>query len=97
MAVEALAIERLDRLRSLPRQQLLALAPISEDETGIEGNKTKVTTYHDILDDGRHLIAVQVIVAKWMGLSSTVCARGFVLTADDQRIDAEESMLWSFL
>jgi hypothetical protein len=95
--VEALVIERLERLRHLPRQQLLELPPVSEDETSVEGSKIKVTTYQDTLEDGRYLIVVQGIVAKWLGLSSTVCARGFVLTMDDQRINAEESMLWSFL
>lgn len=95
-AVETLAIETIERLRGLPRQDLINLPKVDERVINEVGRKSKVTTYHEELGDGLHLIAVQVIRERWFGLSATVCARGFVLTASDERVDADESLLWQF-
>lgn len=94
--MEALAINAVEKLRGLPRGVLLELPGVDERTSDEGGKKSKVTTYHEELSDGRHLIAVQVITERWFGFSSTVYARGFVLTANDERLDAEESLLWQF-
>lgn len=93
---DILATEVINRLKLLPRSELVALPSVWAEVLAHSRLAPKITTYHELMSDGRHLVVAQAIVPKWWGISSDSSVKGFTLSADDRRIDADEQLLWSF-
>jgi hypothetical protein len=67
--LDAMLAEPLDRLRSLPEYV--------EEEVVLDEKKTKVTTYHETLEGGKHRLIIQAIRERWGGIAAKVIAGGY--------------------
>jgi hypothetical protein len=82
--LNAMLAEPLDRLRSLPG--------CVEEEVVLDEKKTKVTTYHETLEGGKHRLIIQAIRERWGGIAAKVIAGGYEFSdaASPRKLRADE-------
>ncbi len=83
---------RLERLKELSFEELSTLPEILEDLDG----EVKVTTYRDLLPDGRLRIVVQGYLHRILGIGS-ITAEGFIVGSDGVHASVPEEMIWDFM
>ena len=83
---------RLERLKELSFEELSALPEILEELDG----EVKVTTYRDLLPDGRLRIVVQGYLHRILGIGS-ITAEGFIVGSDGVHTSVSEEMIWDFM
>ena len=90
---------QLESLRPLPFAELMALPASTTEMSKIRGRKVDVTTYRDVLADGRLRIVVQVFVrGPWFGLGFRwVTAQGFVVGHDGSVAAIPYGELYEFI
>jgi hypothetical protein len=79
MNLRSMVAERLNQLRRLSGPTLKLLPP---DSTGMPTPDISLTQYSKPLPNGEHAVVVQVSQKKWLGLSKTREADGFIVAAD---------------
>lgn len=94
--MQAIVREKIDRLKQLNDDVLRALPEYSEDIAEIDGKKTIVGTYHEVIADGAHKIVVQAVQHRWLGITSRIKVDGFVIDADGIRRSVSEEELWDY-
>lgn len=83
---------RLEAILVLPPDTLHSIPKCVEEEVVFDGKKTKVTTYHETLEDGKHRVIIQTIQARWGGMTAKVIASGYELsdTGIPRKLRADE-------
>jgi hypothetical protein len=80
----AVVRDKLKQLESLSYSEVESLPRVLTEEITIEGKRATVSIWHDALDQGAHLIAVQAYTPWLLGIGRMV-AEGFVINADSTR------------
>jgi hypothetical protein len=86
----------LSSLQAQPYEVLLRLPAVSPEEIEDAEKKAVLTTYRDILPDGRLLVVVQLMVSGILG-SARIWARGFSIGDGQSPVHASEEQLFDFL
>lgn len=99
---------RIERLRSLPPEQLLTLAEEDSEERRIRNRTVRFTTYRTSVGEDGTLVVVQAFFstlfrANYIPLgrgagvfSGRITVDGLLLTADGHIVQASDELLWSF-
>jgi hypothetical protein len=85
----------LDGLLGQPYDVLLTLPPANEVVIPDVSKKASLTTYRDILPDGRLQVVVQLVVRGMLG-SARIWARGFSLRSGEAPVRATDAQLYEF-
>ena len=72
--------QRLNAMLAEPLDRLCSLPGCLEEEVVLDEKKTKVTTYHETLEGGKHRFIIQVIRERWGGIAAKVIAGGYELS-----------------
>jgi hypothetical protein len=99
---------RIEHLRSLPPNQLEALADEDTEERAIRNRIVRFTTYRTSVGQGETLVVVQAFVrtllrANYIPLgfgagvfSGRIVVRGLILTPNGRVAEAPDDLLWAF-
>jgi hypothetical protein len=77
---EALVQQRLKALLACPLEALLGLPECVEEELMLDGQKVKLTTFHETLEGSKHRLIVQAVRRRWGGITAKVIAGGYELS-----------------
>ena len=96
---DAQMARRLESLRLLPFAELIALPAFTTATSKIRDRRVDVTTYRDVLPDGKLRIVVQVFVqGLWFGLGFRwVTAQGFVVGHEGSVTAIPQDELYEFI
>ena len=87
--------ERVNKLRSLDHAGVQSL-PSLVREVLLEG-KIRIAQYHDVLSSGEHMVVVQALRDRLLGLSTAIEIDGFVVSNDGSRRALSDEETWPFL
>lgn len=87
-----------ERLRSLQQLDLGAIKalPAQTKETAPSLGKVEIVQYHDTGKAGEHMVIVQALRQRWLGLSTAIEVDGFVVAPDGTRRPLSEQEKWAF-
>lgn len=94
--MKTLLDERLASLLGLSPADLISLPRCATETVFNDGKDIKVTTYHEMIDEGRQRVVVQGIRQRWGGLTATVQAAGFEIAPDGVRRMMTQEELYDF-
>jgi hypothetical protein len=95
-ALEAIIEERIESLRGRAFTDLVSLPECTTEIVNVDDKDVKVTTFHEILEDGKHRIVVQGIRERWAGITAKVLAMGFEFVKDGVRRTLTPEDLYDF-
>ncbi len=78
-----------------PYETLAALPPVSAKEIAGSARPATLTTYRDVLSEGRLRVVVQLVVKGILG-SARIWAKGFFLVPAGQPVEATHEELYEF-
>jgi hypothetical protein len=93
--LQQLAAQRLERLRGLSVADLRGLSEFREEVERIGKRKFRLTTYRDVLPDGRLRIMIQVYLHRFLGMGR-MTADGFIVASDGTQSSVPQEMVWEF-
>lgn len=80
----AVVRERLTFLNSLSYDEVAALPKVTMEKIVVDGNRLEVSVWHETLEMGAHLVAVQAYGYWFLGIGR-MAAEGFVLSPRNER------------
>jgi hypothetical protein len=88
-----------DRVRALEQLGLAAIKtlPAQKKEAVPSLGKVEIIQYHDVGKTGEHIVVVQGLRQRWLGLSTAIEVDGFVVAPDDTRRPLAEEEKWPFI
>jgi hypothetical protein len=96
MAMREVVEDRLKVLGQLDFDAIKAL-PAQKRETAPSLGKVEVIQYHDVANTGEHLVVVQALRSRWLGLSTAIEVDGFVMAPDGTKRPLVEQEKWPFM
>ena len=87
-----------DRIKVLQQLDVHAIKalPAQREETSLSLGKVRVIQYHDVDKTGEHMVVVQALRPRWLGLFTAIEVDGFVMTADGAKRPLAEQEKWPF-
>jgi hypothetical protein len=82
-------------LLAQPYEKLVALPEVQSTEITGQPKDAKLSTYRDVLADGRVQVVVQLFVRGWLG-SARIWAKGFFLRRGEAPVNATDDQLYAF-
>jgi hypothetical protein len=88
-----------DRVRALEQLGFAAIKtlPAQKKETVPSLGKVEIIQYHDVGKTGEHIVVVQGLRQRWLGLSTAIEVDGFVVAPDGTRRPLAEQEKWPFI
>jgi hypothetical protein len=94
-AMRGLVADRVKALQQLDFDAIKAL-PAQKKETAPSLGTVEVIQYHEVGKTGEHLVVVQALRQRWLGLSTAIEVDGFVMAPDGTRRPLAEQERWPF-
>jgi hypothetical protein len=95
VAMSEVVADRVKALQQLDFDAIRAL-PAQKKETAPSLGKVEVIQYHDVVNAGDHLVVVQALRPRWLGLFTAIEVGGFVMAPDGTRRPLAEQEKWPF-
>jgi hypothetical protein len=95
VVMRGLVADRVKTLRQLDFDAIKALPP-QKKETALSLGKVEVIQYHDVVKTGEHLVVVQALRPRWLGLFTAIEVDGFVMAPDGTSRPLAEQERWPF-
>ncbi len=93
MEFRQLVTDLIERSKKIPAEELRAWPAIQE----VTVSEVQITKFHDCIEEGRHLFAIQALNHRLQGMKTDIEVQGFVLNHDGIIETASEELLWQFM
>lgn len=95
-AMREVVAERLRSLQQLDLGAVKALPAQTKETAPSSLGKVEIVQYHDTGKTGEHMVVVQALRRRWLGLSTAIEVDGFVVAPDGSRRPLTEQEKWAF-
>ncbi len=95
VAMRGVVADRVKALQQLDFDTIKRL-PAQKKETAPSLGKVEITQYHDVVNAGEHLVVVQALRPRWLGLFTAIEVDGFVMAPDGTKRPLAEREKWPF-
>jgi hypothetical protein len=91
--MRAVVVERVNVLQLLSFEAIKALPAQRKERLGT----IQITQYHDVLGTGEHVVVVQALQQRWLGIFTAIELDGFVTATDGSKRPPTEQERWPFM
>jgi hypothetical protein len=95
MAMRGVVADRVKALQQLDLSALKAL-PAQMKEAVPSLGKVQIIQYHEVTNTGEHMLVVQALRQRWLGLFTAIEVDGFVIVPDGTKRALLEQEKWAF-